>query len=305
MKDFTLQQLACFDAVLAEGGFQAAAARLGRSHSAIFTAIRNLEAQAGVLLLDRSGYRSVPTEAFHRRARLLLAELDRLREETLHVAHGEESELRIVLGDICPLPEVLGLLRAFFRDRPRTRLHLHFEAISGPWERLHAGEADLIIHHIDKADARLDYIDLCRGRVIPVAAPGFLPFPVTDALTPEDLRGCVQCVIRDSARLAAGPDYFLTPGGFTWTVSDQLMKKELLLQGMAWGHMPVFLIAEELRQGRLVSLAGRRLRGLEGDLVAARRGDRPRGAVAEALWRYIEASAQNLAAAIASRTAGL
>jgi hypothetical protein len=45
---------------------------------------------------------------------------------------GEESELRIVVGDLCPLPQVLGFLRQFFDAWPTTRLHLHFEAISGP-----------------------------------------------------------------------------------------------------------------------------------------------------------------------------
>ena len=30
---------------------------------------------------------------------------------------------------------------------------------------------------------------------------------------------------------------------------------------MGWGHMPNFLIADELRDGRLLSIAGRHLRG--------------------------------------------
>ena len=41
---------------------------------------------------------------------------------------------------------------------------LHFEAISGPWERLFDDEADLIIHHVDKSDTRIDFIDLFAGK---------------------------------------------------------------------------------------------------------------------------------------------
>ena len=54
MKSLTVQQLQCFDAVIAEGSYQAAAIRLGRTHPTVFTAIKNLEAQVGVALFDRT-----------------------------------------------------------------------------------------------------------------------------------------------------------------------------------------------------------------------------------------------------------
>ena len=63
MDALTIHQLQCFDAVISEGGFQAAATKLRRSHSAVFTAIRNLESQLGLKLLDRKGYRVTLTDA--------------------------------------------------------------------------------------------------------------------------------------------------------------------------------------------------------------------------------------------------
>jgi hypothetical protein len=48
-------------------------------------------------------------------------------------------ELRVVLGDLCPLPPVLALLSHFFAQCPQTRLHLQFETVTGPWERRHRG----------------------------------------------------------------------------------------------------------------------------------------------------------------------
>ena len=60
--DITLHQLQCFDAVVREGSFQAGAAHLHRTHSTVFTAVKNLEAQLGLSLLDRSGYRVTLTE---------------------------------------------------------------------------------------------------------------------------------------------------------------------------------------------------------------------------------------------------
>jgi len=43
MDGLTLHQLLCFDAVVTEGGFQAGALKLRRSHSTVFTSIKNLE----------------------------------------------------------------------------------------------------------------------------------------------------------------------------------------------------------------------------------------------------------------------
>lgn len=288
----TLQQLACFDAVAAAGSFQAAADRLGRSHPAVFAAVRALEAGLGLALLDRSGYRVRLTDAgrsVHERARVLLAEATALRTLASQLAMGAETDLSVVIGDLCPVPDCLRLLQGFFATVPATRLHLQAEAISGPWERLLDGEADLILHHIDKADPRLEYVDLGHVRVVPVVAPGFLPGPPPDDLAPEHLRDRVQCVIRDTARRLPPRDYYLVEGGRRWTVGDQMTKKQIVLQGMGWGHLPDFLIADELASGTLLALTGPHFRGGGVELVAARLRQRPHGPVAQQLWRHLGA----------------
>jgi DNA-binding transcriptional LysR family regulator len=286
----TIQQLQCFDAVVTAGSYQAAADRLMRTQPSISAAVKNLEAQLGLTLLDRSGYRVTLTAAgrsFHERARVFLHDLQRLRDHARTLAMGEESDLTVVVGDLCPFPQTLGLLRRFFDGCPGTRLHLHFEAISGPWERLFDGEADLILHHIDKADPRLEYIDLFAVKLVPVVAPNFLRFPISRAITPEQMRDYVQCVIRDTARHRAPRDYYLLEGTRSWTVSDQLMKRELILQGMGWGHMPRYLVERDLRARRLLPISGRHFRGGQIELVAARRRDVPHGPIADRLWQFI------------------
>jgi DNA-binding transcriptional LysR family regulator len=304
MDGVTIHQLQCLDAVVSEGGFQAGAAKLGRSHSTVFSSIKNLENQLGLQLLNRDGYRVTLTESgrsFHSRLRGFLHELSLLRNHASQLAMGEETELRIVIGDVCPLAETLALLRRFFADHPATRLHLYFEAISGPWERLLDDKADLIIHHIDKTDTQIEFIDLFAGKLLPVVAPNFLPFPISRDITPEQMRHCVQCVIRDTARHVPRRDYYLVEGARTWTVSDQLMKKEIILQGMGWGHMPTYLIADELRDGRLLSIAGKHLRGGAGEIVAARRRDRPHGPIGNGLWHFISEAAPALRASVKKR----
>ncbi len=291
MIDFTFQELACIDAVVSEGSFHAAAAQLNRSHPAVYAAVKGLESRLGVPLLDRSGYRVRLTpagEAFCLRAREVLSEARALQTFAEHMAQGDETDLRIVVGDLCPTAKVVRLLRRFFDECPHTRLHLHFETLAGPWERLFDEEADLILHHVDETDLRLESIDLFSVTLVPVVAPGFLPFPITDKLTPRQMKSQVQCIIRDSAKKPVH-DYNanIIKGARSWTVGDQLMKRELILLGMGWGHMPLHLIARDLQRGALLSIEGKHFKRVTRDIVAARLREKPTGPVADRLWKFL------------------
>lgn len=249
-----------------------------------------LEEQLGLSLLDRSGYRVQLTDAgqsFHRKVQSLLRESEELRTHARQLAMGEEAELRVVLGDLCPLQPVLALLSQFFGQCPQTRLQLQFEAVTGPWERLLEDEADLIVHRVPKGDVRMEWIDLGKIAMVPVVAPGFLPFAPTSGLTPQQMQRFMQCVINDSARQPSPQAHYVVEGAPQCFVPDQLMKKELIVHGMAWGHLPRFMIEAELREGRLLSIAGKHFPGMIQDLVVARRRDRPYGPVANRLWDFL------------------
>ncbi|MFE0013428.1 LysR family transcriptional regulator [Mesorhizobium sp. NPDC059054] len=294
MYPFTLQELQCFDAVVREGGFQGAALIVNRSHAAVFAAVAKLEDNLEVALLDRSGYRVTLTDAgrsFHRKAQSLISEMETLKLHARQLAMGEETHLRVVIGDTCPLNDGLELLSGFFASCPNTRLDLHFETIGGPRERLVDDEADLILHWVEKTDARLEWIDLGKVSFVPVVAPDFLPFPLSGTITPERMRDLTQCIIRDTARTVQQTNYYVVEGAPQCTVGDHLMKKEIILRGMAWGHLPRFMIEEDLRSGRLLSIAGKHFPGVDIDLVAARRRDRSHGPVATRLWEHIQTCA--------------
>ena len=290
MPDLSLSQLRVLDALVAAGSLQAAAARLNRTHPTLHTSLNKMEQAVGFKLFDRSGYRLELTAegaVFLSRARRVLAEMTDLRTCAARVAAGEESELRVVIGDLSPIPAMLGLLRKFFAAHPQTQLHLRFETLSGPWELLLENKVDLILHHVPEGDARFETIPLGRVSLIPVVAPGFLPFPVA-AATVERMRELVQCVIRDSATNPSPRSYFVLGGARTCSVSDQMMKKEVILQGLGWGHMPDYLIAEELADGRLISFSNRYFRGSVIQLVAARKVGKPHGPIASKLWEALE-----------------
>lgn len=291
MSDPTLLQLQCFAALVEHGSFAAAAAHLHRTHPTVHAALSSLESQLGIVLLDRSGYRIALTAqgaAFHARALLFLRQFESLKREAAQLAAGEEPELRVVVGDLCPLPGTLAMLRRFFGAADSaTRLNLMVEAISGPWERLQDGDCDLIFHHLDKPSPQMESLALFDVTLIPVAAPGFYAGPLTADLTPDDLRPYVQCVIRDSSRRPSQANYYLVDGARTCSVPDQLMKREVIVQGLAWGHLPLHLIEDDLAQQRLVSLAGDHMRGATLPHYAIRRRDVVHGPVAERLWSHL------------------
>jgi DNA-binding transcriptional LysR family regulator len=291
MNEPTLLQLQCFEALVTEGSFAAAAVRLNRTHPTVHAAVTALEAQVGMVLLDRAGYRvSLTAEgaAFRLQVAVFLRQYENLRREAAQLAAGQEAELRVVVGDLCPLPETLGSLRQFFETSTGTRLTLLFEALSGPWERLRNGDCDLIFHHLDQPSPAIETIELFDVKLVPVAAPGFLKQPLDELLTPDDLRPYVQCVIRDTSKQPSNANYYLIEGAPTCTVPDQLMKRELIVQGLAWGHMPSHLVAGDLKEHRLVSLEGRHLHGATLKHYAARRRDAAHGPVARKLWIQLQ-----------------
>ena len=290
MSPIKLHDLRCLHAVATEGSFQAAGSALNRSHPSVYAAITRLEQQLGLTLLDRGGYRVTLTEAgrlFHLRAQLLIQEFDELQAYANQLASGEETILRVVIGDLCPRPEVLQWLSRFFANHARTRLHLEYEAVGGPLERLLAGEADVVFHRADPSDPRVEQIGLGEISLIPVVAPGFLPFAPSHEITPEQMRPFTQCVIRDTAQRPSAENYFLIEGAHQCSAPDQLMKRDLIVHGLAWGHLPAWLIQDDLRDGRLISIAGPHLPGRLERLAAIRRRASSHGPVAKALWEQL------------------
>ncbi|WP_375764489.1 LysR substrate-binding domain-containing protein [Bradyrhizobium sp. Pha-3] len=101
------------------------------------------------------------------------------------------------------------------------------------------------------------------------------------------MRPFTQCVIRDTALRPSSESFFLIDGAHQCSVPDQMMKKELILHRLAWGHLPAWLIEDELRDGRLISIAGPNFPGREENLAAIRHRQHSHGPVAEALWLHL------------------
>ncbi|MFV2061837.1 MAG: LysR family transcriptional regulator [Gammaproteobacteria bacterium] len=288
--NITLHQINAFVAIIEQGSVQAAANKLYKTHPSIVTSVKKLEAQLGFPLFDRSGYRSIPTgqgKAFYQQCLQVLNEVHDLKSLSTHLQENKETEISIAIGDITPLTPVLSLLHEFTENNKTTHLNLLFENLEGANERLFEDKANIIIHNIDKSDIRYDYHNFCKVTIVPVVAKGFLNTAITPKLKYDDLKKYTQCIIRSTAQTTPSNDYFILKNSPYMTVGDQHTKKEIILQKMAWGHMPLFLVEKELESGELQSIEGDYIKSTTLDIVVARLQNSQHGLITECLWKKL------------------
>jgi len=278
-------------AVIEQGSIQAGAQALNKTHPSVISALKKLEHELGFSLFNRSGYRSIPTSqgmVFYRRCKQVLGEVDDLENLSLHLKGNKESDISIAIGDVTPLAPALKVLHDFSKRNKFTHLNLLFENLEGANERLLDGEASLIIHHIDKSDPSYNYKNFCEIKIVPVVANGFLDIPITDKLRYSDLEKYNQCIVRSTARNLPTRDHFILKQAPHITVGDQNTKKEVILQKMAWGHMPLFLVQDELKSGKLISIEGDFIRSRTLDIVVARLQNNHYGPIEQMLWESFD-----------------
>ncbi|MFD9523225.1 LysR family transcriptional regulator [Streptomyces sp. NPDC059979] len=152
-----LAQLRYFVAVVEEGSFTRAGARLHVSQPGVSAQIRQLERELGQRLLDRSGRRVTPTEtgeAVLTYARAALAAVEGMRrtaEEFSGLLRG-----RVALGLIPGAAgavrdgfDVVGTLGEFHDEHPRVEISLSEDTSERMLAALLRGELDLAVVGLD------------------------------------------------------------------------------------------------------------------------------------------------------------
>lgn len=292
----TFQQLEALRAVVLSGSFEAGAKSLNKTHPSVVTAIKNLEAQLGVILFNRDGYRAVLTSEgreIYKSALRVIEEAGRLLSDAQLLSRGENLRVEVVIGDVTPTTEVLKILQDFLLLEPNVKINLHYENLSVPVEKMLQDANCLIVHHIDKADPRIEYLDFCDVEIIPVAAPLFLGRDTPSDLRYDDMKEYKQCVLRDNGFGGREKSFYLIEGARAITVADQFTKKEIIKLGIGWGHMADYMIAEELKNGSLISIAGRYIKKRRLEIAVARLAAGRRSKAQDRLWetfgRHLEA----------------
>lgn len=283
----TLEQLKVLVKIAETGSLLAAAAALHRTQPTVTVAIRKLEEELQVSLLDRQQYRATLTaegRLLCQQAQIVLKHLADFSTLAEHLASGHEAALSVAIEASCPLPLLLQILRDSERNYPQTAFNLQMENIRGALDKLLNGEVNLAISPWFEDHQQLESLPLCETRLLTVAAPGYCP---SAPLSLETMRQLVQVVVRDSSQRSYPQHSFGTlAAGRHWTVNDHPTKKQLILAGLGWGRLHQHLIVDELADGRLLPLPIDNYPCvLDIEIRAVRRRGEPVGPVAAALWQ--------------------
>ncbi|PIF76657.1 DNA-binding transcriptional LysR family regulator [Variovorax sp. 54] len=258
MLKLTLEAIEVVDAIARHGSFAAAATRLNKVPSTISYAVGKLEEQLGMLLFERNGPRVTLTgagEEMLKEGRWLLGAASDLESRMRQIATGYESELRLVHDSLIPTEAFMSDIRAFEDLRCGTRLRIGCEALTGSWEALREGRADIVVAAGEGP----------AGGGYQTAAVGSLDFafcvapthPLTRLTRPVqrgDLIDCNAIVVGDTARILSDRTVGLMAGQPRITVPSMAAKVACQVAGLGHGFLPRACIAGELSRGTLVEL---------------------------------------------------
>ncbi len=291
----TLEQLKVLVKIAESGSLLAVAEELHKTQPTISVAVRKLEEELDVALLDRAHYRATLTpegRLLCQKAQAILRQVEDFQCLASHLATGHEAELRVAIEASCPLPLVLQILRETEAAFPLTEFSLQMENIWGALDQVLSGEVDLAISPWLEELRQLESLRLTSSRLITVAAVGYCP---PGPLSLEKMKQHVQVVVRDSSRRRQQKSYGVLEAGRHWLVNDHTTKKELILAGMGWGRLHQHLIADDLAAGRLLPLQIEDYPcELTIDIRAVRRLGETVGPVARTLWNEFRRLSQRL-----------
>jgi DNA-binding transcriptional LysR family regulator len=257
MDAISLDQLRVFRQVAESGSFSAAARHLHRAQSAITYAIQKLEEQVGAQVFDRGGYRPVLSEAGRAllpRAVRILEELAAFNTHARAMAGGLEAEVAIVVDPTYPTPALTTALHGFQQRYPAVQLRVFVETLGAAAQSVIDGTVDLGLA-LEFAAASPDLVSSPLGELelVQVAAPTHPLARIKGRIPLEAARGERQLVLSDRSSLTRGRDFgVISPR--TWRLADQGARYEMMRAGLGWGSMPMHMVAEDLKRGRLVKL---------------------------------------------------
>jgi DNA-binding transcriptional LysR family regulator len=257
----TLEALQIIDAIDRKGSFAGAAAELERVPSALTYSVRKLEEDLDVLLFDRSGHRAKLTPAGQElliEGRHLLRAADELEQRVKRTASGWEVELRIVLDNVIPFEKMIPVIQAFDRQGSGTRLRFSVEVLSGVWEAVLSGKADLAIGAVYTGPETIRMtggfrtMQMMSNPWVFAVAPSHPLAKMPEPLTVEQVKRHRAIAVGDTGRSLPTFSTGLLTGQETLTVPSLSAKLQAQLAGLGCGHLPLGLAAPHLATGALI-----------------------------------------------------
>ncbi len=247
-----------FVAVVENGGFSAAARKLGISKSAVSKRINQLEDQLGVRLLHRTTRKLSLTEAGARyleHAAEALAAANQAEDAVTQLQGEPQGQLRINAPMSFGRLHVAPLIPKFLKRYPKLQIDL---VMDDRKVDLVAEGFDLAIRGGTLTDSTLIARKLAPLHQVLCASPEYIERHGLPG-TPEELTGhnCVLYSLSSDANKwtlfdADGSQSVLVSGSYQVNNSEALL--EALKAGVGIGRLPTFVAGPDLKKGRLVKL---------------------------------------------------
>ena len=255
----TLEQLKMLIEVAELGSLKGASEALFKTQPAISQGIKQLEAQLGLQLFSRKGYRLSLTnngKQIYQHAQRLLSEATQIKQLATFLTAGNEASITIAIEASYDLKRILPVLEMTQNEYPHTQIILRQEYINGALEAVKSGQADLALTTIDNfalLTGNYQAHKLYQGNLCNVAAPKLLQRHPKLSLVTE-LKDEYQIVVQDSGQSSRGINYSVQTGQRCWYVNDFSTKKTLIMSGIGWGRLPDYMIKEELNSKSLIAV---------------------------------------------------
>lgn len=289
----TPDALIMMDTIARSGSFAAAARELGKVPSALTYSVRQLEDALDVLLFDRRSRQAKLTDAgieLLHEGRRLLQQMDAVANRVQRVASGWETQLTLAVDNAIAPSALFDLVSAFYEqsiaDSPErtatgvpTRLKLRNEVMSGTWEALLSGMADLAIGVSEQAAASpaVQCEPLGDMEFVFVVAPHHPLALMPEPLSLSTLAGHRIVTVADTARDLQPLTFGVLPGQDVLTMPSMAAKLEAQLRGLGCGFLPEPLVRRHVEAGRLLRKQTEQPRRIAQLHYAWRRGSAPTG----------------------------
>jgi DNA-binding transcriptional LysR family regulator len=252
----TLEQIQYLAEVKATGSVTKAAVKLLRSKSAVTKAIQNLEDQVGFSLLDRSDYRAKITpegKAFLSKASNVLYEVEQLKLACAQISSKVETKLTISVSGMYDSQKLYSVIKEATSLFPQTQIVLHRETLSG--EKMLFDEiVDIAIFERIRNQRDLDYKELEETELKLVIAKGHPFLKIKSSMRAIKQLYSYPQIIQRSTISENDASYGVHKDSLKWYVTDTASKKDIIINGLGWGRLPLHEIKNELKNGSLVHL---------------------------------------------------
>lgn len=252
-------ELDLLEAIRLSGSLSQAAVRLGKAPSSISRAARLLEERLDALLFDRRRYRLQLTPAGH----LLASEAARLRLDAARmtrrvrqIARGWEDRLWIVTDELLEFETLLPSIQDFDTLASGVSLRVTHEVLTGTWDALADGRADLVIGATNAPPSipKLRWSELGVIEWVFAVSPRHPLARLRQPIQRETLLEHRSVVVADTSRRADTQGYGVSAGQPVLAVPSMAAKIAAQRHGLGVGWLPRWRVASLLARGDLVEV---------------------------------------------------